>query len=169
MFVLGGLAGYASDRISAALLIQVGTILFTASYLLAAEYGTKYADYLALQGFLFGLANTLLYYPVTSVISDWFDRRRGLALGICASGSSLGGIFWPIVVNELHQSYNIKRALQGVALIPLIPLLIASCLARERNPDGKITLRSIWARLFCSQDDTRRETTRGQGLCQPGR
>lgn len=83
------------------------------------------------------------YYPVTSIISDWFDRRRDLALGLSAAGSSIGGIFWPIVVDKLHREFGMKRALQGVALIPLIPLLISALLVKERAGRGKITLRDL--------------------------
>ena len=60
LFCLGGLAGFASDKISAGILIMVGTGLYLASYLLVAEYGNSFGEVLALQGFLFGLSNTLL-------------------------------------------------------------------------------------------------------------
>ena len=60
LFCLGGLAGFASDKISAGILIFIGTGIYLASYLLVAEYGHSFADFLALQGFMFGLSNTLL-------------------------------------------------------------------------------------------------------------
>ena len=83
------------------------------------------------------------YYPVTSIISDWFDRRRGLALGLSAAGSSIGGIFWPIVVDKLHREFGMKRALQGVGLIPLVPLIVSAFLVKERPGRVKITLRDF--------------------------
>ncbi|KAG9252044.1 major facilitator superfamily domain-containing protein [Emericellopsis atlantica] len=147
LFVLGGIAGYASDRLSATVLMMIGTCIFSAAFLLLAEFGDGLGTYIALQGFLYGLANTLLYYPILSVVSTWFDRRRGLALGIVASGSSLGGIFWPLVVDALNEAFGLKRTLQAVGLIPLVPLFIASFMVKERFPDTKITLRRAFRRL----------------------
>jgi nitrate/nitrite transporter NarK len=91
------------------------------------------------------------YYPVTSIISDWFDRRLGLALGLSAAGSSIGGIFWPIVVDKLHQEFGMKRAFQGVGLIALIPLVISAFLVKERPGRGKITLRDLLRLRSCSE------------------
>ena len=34
-------------------------------------------------------------------ISHWFFKRRGLAMGIVTSGSSVGGIIWPIAIDRL--------------------------------------------------------------------
>ncbi|KAI6782095.1 transporter-like protein [Emericellopsis cladophorae] len=147
LFVLGGVAGYASDRLSATVLMVLGTCIFSAAFLLLAEFGASLGTYIALQGFLYALANTLLYYPILSVVSTWFDRRRGLSLGIVASGSSLGGIFWPLVVDALNEAFGLKRTLQAVGLMPLVPLFIASFMIKERFPDTKITLLRAFQRL----------------------
>jgi hypothetical protein len=34
-------------------------------------------------------------------VNHWFFKRRGLALGIVTSGSSVGGVVWPIMINHL--------------------------------------------------------------------
>jgi hypothetical protein len=34
-------------------------------------------------------------------VNHWFYKRRGLALGIVTSGSSVGGVVWPIMINNL--------------------------------------------------------------------
>ena len=34
-------------------------------------------------------------------ISHWFFKRRGLATGIVTSGSSAGGVIWPIAIDHL--------------------------------------------------------------------
>ncbi|KAF4122656.1 Major Facilitator Superfamily [Geosmithia morbida] len=143
LFALGSFVGILSDKVSAGILVKIGTALFTLSFVFLAEYGNSFATVLGLQGVLFGVANTLLYYPVVSVATEWFDTKRGLALGLISSGSSIGGIFWPIVVNALDGRWGMNRALLGVALIPLAPLAVSSFIVRERNGGGKVTLRSL--------------------------
>jgi MFS family permease len=34
-------------------------------------------------------------------VNHWFLKRRGLALGIVTSGSSVGGVVWPIMIDHL--------------------------------------------------------------------
>lgn len=36
-----------------------------------------------------------------AIISHWFKKRRGLALGLTAAGSSIGGTVFPIAVKHL--------------------------------------------------------------------
>lgn len=43
----------------------------------------------------------MFFGPVTAILSMWFKRRRGLALGLFATGSSIGGTVVPIVVRNL--------------------------------------------------------------------
>ena len=46
-------------------------------------------------GFIFGI--------VIGVPAHWFKRRLGLALGITAVGSSVGGTVYPIAVKNLME------------------------------------------------------------------
>jgi hypothetical protein len=34
-------------------------------------------------------------------ISHWFLKHRGMALGVITSGSSVGGVVWPIAIRHL--------------------------------------------------------------------
>jgi MCP family monocarboxylic acid transporter-like MFS transporter 10 len=43
----------------------------------------------------------IIFGPAVSIVSHWFKRRRGLALGIIAVGSSLGGSLFPIAFEQL--------------------------------------------------------------------
>lgn len=44
------------------------------------------------QGVIVGVSYACCYLPCISVVSLWFDRRRGLAVGVTVSGSGLGGL-----------------------------------------------------------------------------
>jgi MFS family permease len=79
------------------------------------------------------MLNSFSFYPATGAISEWFNNRRGLALGVAVSGSSVGGIIWPIVLNKLFQTLTDPWVHRIIALIS-IPLLLVSCiLVKERK------------------------------------
>ena len=49
-----------------------------------------------------------------------------------------------MVVDKLDESFGMKRALQGVGLIPLIPLLVSAFLVKERSCRKKLGARDIF-------------------------
>ena len=53
------------------------------------------------QGFLTGLSCGMIFSPVPTITSQWFKKRRSLALGVIATGSSLGGTVVPIAASKL--------------------------------------------------------------------
>ncbi|GAA5846005.1 hypothetical protein JCM5353_006343 [Sporobolomyces roseus] len=53
------------------------------------------------QGLLSGIGIGLCFLPALSIQSHWFLRHRAFAIGIVTSGSSLGGIAFPIMLNKL--------------------------------------------------------------------
>ena len=42
-----------------------------------------------------------MFIPASAVVRHWFSKRCGLALGIIATGSSFGGIVFPVVGKNL--------------------------------------------------------------------
>lgn len=77
------------------------------------------------------------------IISAWFNKRLGLALGIAMAGVGVGGVFWSLVIPRLVQSEGWRNAYTGMALIigcvtlPLVVLLIRdNPLSKGQNIDG---------------------------------
>ena len=62
---------------------------------------TQYWQLFLCQGLGLGLAQGILFNLAVSLPTHWFQRRRAFALGIQASGSSLGGAVLPIMANRL--------------------------------------------------------------------
>lgn len=49
----------------------------------------------------FGIGGCLVYSPSTAVAAHWFLRRRSTAVGIIVGGSGLGGVIYPIMIEQL--------------------------------------------------------------------
>ncbi|HTP38699.1 MAG TPA: MFS transporter [Steroidobacteraceae bacterium] len=80
------------------------------------------------------------------IISAWFNKRLGLALGIAMAGVGVGGVFWSLVIPRLVEHEGWRNAYTGMALIigcvtlPLVVLLTrANPLSKGQNVDGALT------------------------------
>jgi MCP family monocarboxylic acid transporter-like MFS transporter 10 len=51
---------------------------------------TEYYQVMLCQGIAFGIGTAGVSMPAMVVVSQWFSKNRGLAVGIVSSGSSLG-------------------------------------------------------------------------------
>jgi len=67
---------------------------------------TQYWQIFLAQSLCFGLGVSIAFYASLSCISHWFFKKRGIAISVAVAGSSLGGIFYPILLNHLF--YNPK-------------------------------------------------------------
>ncbi|RCI12771.1 hypothetical protein L249_0951 [Ophiocordyceps polyrhachis-furcata BCC 54312] len=137
LFFLGGIfIGPLFDRYGGQRLMLMGTAFCVLSFL-GASWSTQYWHYLMSQGFLLGCGSALLFYPTTGAISEWFDEKRGFALGIAVSGSSLGGVFWPMLLHSLFNTVAEEVVHRIIAVIST-PLLLLSCyLIRTRPGRGQ--------------------------------
>lgn len=77
------------------------------------------------------------------VITLWFDRRRGLALGIALSGVGIGGFLWPLYAQAMIGQHGWRDAWLLLALavavlaLPTIALLLRDSPASVgQTPDG---------------------------------
>jgi MFS family permease len=89
------------------------------------------------QGIGCGIGVGLLFLPAISILSQYFFRRRALAIGIAVTGSSIGGICLPIMLNNLIQSHGFEKAVQYTGYIMLASLVLACALMHPRLGPNK--------------------------------
>ncbi|KAG8685028.1 hypothetical protein FRC08_013334 [Ceratobasidium sp. 394] len=114
------------------------TVLLLVAAFLTPECKT-YWQFLLCQGVAIGLACGFLFGPTIAVISHWFRARRGLAFGILASGSSIGGTVLPITVRKLIPIIGFKWAMRVTAFILLAVLTTAVLTLRRRLPPKNVS------------------------------
>lgn len=69
-----------------------------------------------------------------SSTGTWFFKRRALAFGIMAAGSSLGGVILPIMVDRIIARAGFPWAMRGAAFLLLALLIYANLTVRSRLP-----------------------------------
>lgn len=98
-FGLGGVVmGKLSDRFGIVLAITIGMGAMLLGYL-GAGYAAALWQF-NLMHFLIGLGAAATFGPLMTEASHWFDRHRGLAVTIAASGNYIAGTFWPTIVER---------------------------------------------------------------------
>ena len=75
-----------------------------------------------------------LFTPGVATVATWFKRHRATAIGIVASGSSVGAVILPIALERLIPCIGFAWAVRAVALIQLVTLAIAIITLRSRLP-----------------------------------
>ena len=97
-FGLGGVAtGRITDRFGIVVAMALSISFLGIAYILAGLSTTLW-QFIAVH-FLIGLGTSATFAPLMAEVSHWFERYRGLAVGIVASGNYVGGTIWPPLVN----------------------------------------------------------------------
>lgn len=94
----GVVMGKLTDRYGIVTAIAVGIVLMLIGYL-GAGYSAALWQF-NLMHLLIGLGAAATFGPLMTEASHWFERHRGLAVTIAASGNYIAGTFWPTVVER---------------------------------------------------------------------
>jgi len=79
-----------------------------------------------------GLSLGLVWVPAVTIASHHFRKRRALAVGIVLSGSAVGAVIFPIMLNQLLQRMSFGEAVRATAYLILGALVIGNLLIRTR-------------------------------------
>lgn len=134
-FGLGGiLMGRLADRFGVAVPVAIGAFGLGGGFI-AAGLAPGIVSFSIVHGLLIGLLGTsATFSPLVADASLWFERRRGLAVAICASGNYLGGAFWPPIVQYFIETVGWRQTYMGIGVMCLLTMLPLSLLLRRRPP-----------------------------------
>ena len=138
-FAVGGiLMGRLADRHGIVVPLRFGAVALALGYALTAQAENLW-QFAMLQGLLIGmLGSSASFGPVISDVTHWFQRRRGIAVAIGASGSYLAGTVWPPMVQYFVDAYGWRDTHMIIAGICLCTLLPLSAALRERSPTAPV-------------------------------
>ncbi|KAJ9148764.1 Riboflavin transporter MCH5 [Coniochaeta hoffmannii] len=127
----GLIAGPIYDRGYLRHLLLVGSFLVVFG-LMMLSLCTEYWQALLAQAFCVGIGAGLLFVPTVSLIPTWFSSHLGLAIGIASSGSSLGGVIYPVVLSRLIPQVGFPWAVRSVGFIALATFIVPLTAMRVR-------------------------------------
>ena len=102
-----------------------GGVLFAAASILAS-FGTQLWHFTLTQGFLLGCGTCLSYIPAVTVAPGWFDRRRGLAMGVILSGTGVGGVVWAPLLRYLNAAIGFRNTMRATGALAFLLISLSS-------------------------------------------
>ncbi|KND90988.1 Monocarboxylate transporter 12 [Tolypocladium ophioglossoides CBS 100239] len=117
--------------------------------LLAASMVSSVSGLIATQGVLYGLGFLMLYFPVLSMLNEWFVQRRGLAYGVLCAGGGVSGAGLPFLLEWLLSTTGYRTTLRVIAIAQFVGLVPALLLLRPRlRPSSSGALRAVDLSFF---------------------
>jgi len=127
-FCAGGIAmGWLADTKGIATTVAISTILLVAGFF-AAGWTPSVGLFAAVQGLLIGFGSAATFAPLVADASHWFEKRRGVAVAICASGNYLAGTIWPPLIEYAMRTYGWRATYffaAALCLVTMLPLALA--------------------------------------------
>ncbi|MCP1842350.1 MFS family permease [Bradyrhizobium sp. USDA 4538] len=120
--------GKISDRYGIVAAIGAGIGILGLGYV-GAGYAPSIWAFILLH-FAIGLSSAATFGPLMAEASHWFERYRGLAVAIAASGNYVGGTVWPPLVNFGMQSVGWRTTHIAIGIFTAIAMLLALMVLR---------------------------------------
>lgn len=141
--LVGPLVGWLLDRVDAGKVMVAGVAATAVGYLGLSRMQSF--EHLVLCNLLLGIGLCACTgIPTSLVVANWFQERRGLAMGLALAGASLGSAVMVVLVNLIISAHGWRVAYVAIALpmaVIVIPLLLAfvrsrPVIANSRHPDA---------------------------------
>ncbi len=136
-FALGNfLIGRAVDRYGLAWSLAASAVLMGVGY--GAAFVAPTIALLSLAQFAIGFGSSASFGPLIADISQWFLKRRGLAVAIAASGNYLSGAIWPMLLAGTLAAEGWRVSYVILALVCVVVMLPLTWILRRPLPDGAL-------------------------------
>ncbi|MGE0034217.1 MAG: MFS transporter [Xanthobacteraceae bacterium] len=136
-FAFGGVAmGRLTDRFGIMMPILSGTLLLGAGYVIAGLAPNLVL--FALSHILIGLGASAGFGPLMADMSRWFERRRGIAVAIVASGNYVSGTIWPPVLQHAIAAQGWRATYVAVGIVCVVAILPLLLMMRRSAPAHEV-------------------------------
>ncbi len=131
--IFSPVAGFLVQKFKSRSMMIVGCVILGAGMAIYSRAVSPLVIYIShiLLGISLGFVGVLVN---TVLVSNWFRRRRGIALGIVLTGTSIGGVLIPLVATPLILNFGWRTAMLAVSLIVWLILLPAVIFLVKNRP-----------------------------------
>jgi MFS family permease len=134
--------GYITDRVGVRKVVLTSIFLFSLSMMSFAFNNGSLTLYYVLWGILAVAGAGTLPITFTRAVSNWFNEKRGFALGISLIGTGVSGSLTKMYAGYLIQEFGWRWAYIGVGALPLLIAFPVAWFAFRDIDDPKIQHRA---------------------------
>lgn len=139
------LIGYALDRYPLKRIIGAGALSMTLGFFALSQVRSPLEFYLAIGAFIGFGASAMGGLATAKLVANWFTRKRGMALGIAATGISASGVIMPFISAALIENFGWREGFLAYGVFTgfiVLPLVLWLVISRPEEiglrPDGQI-------------------------------
>ncbi|CAG8929644.1 unnamed protein product [Penicillium salamii] len=129
---LGVLTGPIYDAGFVMPLLYIGSFLVVFGHMMLSLCQNFWQVLLA-QSFCVGIGAGLLFVPSIAILSTYFTTKLPFVVGIAASGSSIGGVVYPIMIHLLQNEVGFAWSVRIAGFVALFGLAISCLVLRVRT------------------------------------
>ncbi len=122
------------DRYGARKVIAIGAFIAGLGFILLSLMNNLWYFYLGYTVIGGGMA-AIGHVPATAVVSNWFKKRRGTAIGIMGMGFGAGGVLSPLIGGYLIPNFGWRVSYFALALLTWIIIPLALLVIRTKPAD----------------------------------
>ena len=132
-FAFGGFAmGRVAQRYGIIVPVSIAAVALGVGFGLAA-LAQNFWQFLVVQAVFIGfLGSAATFGPLVADVSQWFLKRRGIAVAIVASGNYIAGAIWPPFMQSAIEAYGWRTTYAVLGLICVVIMLPLAQLLRRR-------------------------------------
>ena len=131
---LGGLwTGRLADRHGLMPVLCVGAVGVFGGFVWAGLSGSIWGFGLA-HGLMGLIGSSATFAPLIADTALWWNRRRGIAVAICASGNYIAGAVWPPIVQYGIETIGWRHTYMAMGLVCGLGMLALAQRMRQRAP-----------------------------------
>lgn len=131
LMLVGSVAGPIYDKGYVHELLGVGSFLIVFGQMMLSLC-TSYWQVLLAQGVSIGIGTGCIFVSGVAILSTYFSTKLATATGIAATGSSIGGMLYPIIFYKLQPMIGFAWATRVLGFIALFTLGISNLTLRIR-------------------------------------
>ncbi|KAI1120341.1 major facilitator superfamily domain-containing protein [Nemania abortiva] len=136
LFFLGVVTGKLSDNYGPRWPLLFGSLLHVYGLMMISLSKEYYQIFLS-QSIASAIGTSFLFYPTVAAAGTWFKKHRALAFGIMVTGSSVGGVVLPILVQQLLPMVGFGWTMRITGFFILGLLIFGNIAVKSRLPPVK--------------------------------
>ena len=90
----------------------------------------------------------ICFIGTASIVTQYFTKKRSLAVGIATSGTGFGGLTYSLAANNLIYRVGIEWTFRIMAIICFVVITASALFLKDHNKNAKAAVKAVEWKLF---------------------